>query len=90
MASLPFVGIKHRRPMTGTQMIIVASAAAFFLFLLWASIAQVDEVEVLGDRLGAVQETLQNRTHDVDHLLAVGAVDAGVLCCHVPASSARG
>jgi adhesin transport system membrane fusion protein len=30
--------------MTGTQMIIVASAAAFFLFLLWASIAQVDEV----------------------------------------------
>jgi adhesin transport system membrane fusion protein len=44
MASLPFVGIKHRRPMTGTQMIIVASAAAFFLFLLWASIAQVDEV----------------------------------------------
>jgi len=46
MASLPFVGpaIKHRRPMSGTQMIIVASAAAFFMFLLWASIAQVDEV----------------------------------------------
>ncbi len=46
MASLPFVGpaIKHRRPLTGAQMIIVASAAAFFLFLLWASIAQVDEV----------------------------------------------
>ena len=46
MATLPFVGpaIKHRRPLTGTQMIIVASAAAFFLFLLWASIAQVDEV----------------------------------------------
>jgi len=46
MASLPFVGpaIKHRRPMTGTRMIIVASAAAFFMFLLWASIAQVDEV----------------------------------------------
>jgi len=46
MASLPLVGpaIKHRRPMTGTRMIIVASAAAFFMFLLWASIAQVDEV----------------------------------------------
>ena len=46
MASLPIVGpaIKHRRPMTGTRMIIVASAAAFFMFLLWASIAQVDEV----------------------------------------------
>src|SRR6185369_1356451 len=46
MATLPFVGpaIKHRRPMTGTRMIIVASAAAFFMFLLWASIAQVDEV----------------------------------------------
>ena len=46
MASLPLVGpaIKHRRPMTGTRLIIVASAAAFFMFLLWASIAQVDEV----------------------------------------------
>jgi adhesin transport system membrane fusion protein len=46
MATLPFIGPakKHRRPLTGTQMIIVASAAAFFLFLLWASIAQVDEV----------------------------------------------
>jgi len=46
MASLPFVGpaIKHRKPLTGARMIIVASAAAFFLFLLWASLAQVDEV----------------------------------------------
>ncbi len=46
MASLPFVGssFRHRRPLTGSRMIIVASAAAFFLFLLWASIAQVDEV----------------------------------------------
>ena len=46
MASLPFVGpaIKHRKPMTGARMIIVASAAAFALFLLWASLAQVDEV----------------------------------------------
>ena len=46
MASLPFIGpaIKHRQPMTGARMIIVASAAAFFLFLIWASLAQVDEV----------------------------------------------
>jgi len=46
MASLPFIGpaIKHRKPMTGSRMIIVASAVAFGLFLLWASLAQVDEV----------------------------------------------
>jgi len=46
MASLPFVGpaIKHRQPLTGAQLVIAASAAAFFLFLLWASLAQVDEV----------------------------------------------
>ena len=46
MASLPFVGpaIKHRRPMTGAQMIIVSVTAAFVVFLLWASLAQVDEV----------------------------------------------
>ena len=46
MATLPFVGpaIKHRKPLTGARMIIVASAAAFALFLLWASLAQVDEV----------------------------------------------
>ena len=46
MASLPFIGpaIKHRRPLTGARMIIVASAIGFALFLLWASIAQVDEV----------------------------------------------
>ena len=46
MASRPFVGpaIRHRKPMTGARMIIVASAAAFALFLLWASLAQVDEV----------------------------------------------
>jgi adhesin transport system membrane fusion protein len=30
--------------MTGARMIIVATAAAFFLFLIWASLAQVDEV----------------------------------------------
>src|SRR3954466_908258 len=46
MATLPFFGpaIKHRQPMTGARMIIVASAVAFALFLLWASLAQVDEV----------------------------------------------
>jgi adhesin transport system membrane fusion protein len=46
MASIPFIGhaIKHRKPMTGARMIIVASAALFALFLLWASLAQVDEV----------------------------------------------
>src|SRR6476660_5691294 len=46
MASLPIVGpaIKHRQPMTGARLIIVASAVAFGLFLLWASLAQVDEV----------------------------------------------
>ena len=46
MASLPFVGssLKHRKPMGGAQMIIVASAVAFVLFLIWASLAQVDEV----------------------------------------------
>ena len=46
MATLPFVGpaIRHGQPMTGSRMIIVASAIAFALFLLWASLAQVDEV----------------------------------------------
>jgi len=46
MASIPFIGpaIRHRRPLTGARMIIVASAAAFALFLLWASLAQLDEV----------------------------------------------
>lgn len=46
MATLPFVGpaIKHREPLSGSRMIIVASAVAFALFLIWASLAQVDEV----------------------------------------------
>src|SRR3982750_1529391 len=46
MATLPFVGpaIKHRQPMTGARLIIVASAVAFFMFLLWSMLAQVDEV----------------------------------------------
>jgi len=46
MATLPFVGpaIKHRQPMTGSRMIIVATSILFAIFLLWASLAQVDEV----------------------------------------------
>ena len=46
MATLPFIGpaIKHRQPMTGARMIIVACSAAFALFLVWASLARVDEV----------------------------------------------
>jgi adhesin transport system membrane fusion protein len=46
MASLPLVGpaLRHRRPLTGARLIIVASAAAFAIFLLWASLAHVDEV----------------------------------------------
>jgi adhesin transport system membrane fusion protein len=46
MATLPFVGpaTKYRQPLTGSRLIIMASAAAFALFLLWASLAQVDEV----------------------------------------------
>jgi adhesin transport system membrane fusion protein len=48
MATLPFVGrpSRHREPLTGARLIIVASAVAFGLFLIWASIAQVDEVTV--------------------------------------------
>jgi adhesin transport system membrane fusion protein len=46
MATLPFVGpaIKHRQPLTGARLIIVATAALFMLFIVWASLAQVDEV----------------------------------------------
>src|SRR3954469_25852981 len=46
MASLPFVGpaTKHPKPKTGSRMIIVAAAATFLVFLIWASLAQVDEV----------------------------------------------
>jgi len=46
MATLPFVGpaVKHRKPMTGSRLIIVASSITFALFLLWASLAHVDEV----------------------------------------------
>ena len=46
MASLPLVGpaLKHRKPLTGSRMIIVASALAFAVFMIWATIAQLDEV----------------------------------------------
>ncbi|HVE02202.1 MAG TPA: HlyD family type I secretion periplasmic adaptor subunit [Sphingomicrobium sp.] len=46
MASIPFIGpaIKHRQPLTGARMIIVATSALFVLFLIWASVAHVDEV----------------------------------------------
>jgi adhesin transport system membrane fusion protein len=46
MASIPLIGpaLKHRRPLNGSQMIIVATAIGFFLFLIWSSIAHVDEV----------------------------------------------
>jgi len=46
MASVPFLGPmwQHRRPLTGERLVIVSSAIAFLVFLLWASIAQVDEV----------------------------------------------
>ena len=46
MASLPFLGTikRPRQPLTGSRLIIVASAIGFALFLLWAMLAQVDEV----------------------------------------------
>ena len=46
MASIPFMGptSRQRRPLTGSRLIIVASAIGFALFVLWAAIAQVDEV----------------------------------------------
>jgi adhesin transport system membrane fusion protein len=46
MTPFPSTGAKsrHRQPMTGARLIIVASAIGFALFLLWASLAQVDEV----------------------------------------------
>lgn len=49
MATLPVPGSQQartsrRQPLTGSRLIIVASAVGFALFLLWASLAQVDEV----------------------------------------------
>lgn len=47
MATLPFsppVKKRHREPLTGARLIIVSVAVGFALFLLWATLAQVDEV----------------------------------------------
>jgi len=47
MASLPFLSPaagKHREPLTGARLIIVCVAVGFAAFLLWASLAKVDEV----------------------------------------------
>jgi adhesin transport system membrane fusion protein len=46
MASIPFFSSlpRSRRPLTGSRFIIVATAVGFVLFVLWAAIAQVDEV----------------------------------------------
>ena len=46
MASIPFLPVfpKHRQPMTGSKRIIVVTAVGFFLFLVWAMLAHVDEV----------------------------------------------
>ena len=47
MATLPFLSgqaHKRRQPLTGARLIIVSVAVGFGLFLLWAALAQVDEV----------------------------------------------
>ncbi len=47
MASIPFLSRdsgRRGKPLTGARLIIVMSALAFGLFLLWAMLAQVDEV----------------------------------------------
>ena len=47
MATLPFLPTStHRRrePLTGARLIIVSVAVGFAIFLLWAMLAQVDEV----------------------------------------------
>lgn len=47
MATLPLVGPhlrKPRQPLSGSRLVIVASAAAFVIFLIWAALAPVDEV----------------------------------------------
>ena len=49
MATIPFVTDSRRRararqPLTGARLIIVTVAVGFALFLLWATLAQVDEV----------------------------------------------
>ncbi|MEO7814378.1 MAG: HlyD family type I secretion periplasmic adaptor subunit [Sphingomicrobium sp.] len=46
MASIPFLNslTKGREPLTGSKRIIVVCAVGFLVFLLWASLAHVDEV----------------------------------------------
>ena len=46
MQAFPFIKSsgKRRQPLTGARLIIVATAFGFALFLIWASLAQVDEV----------------------------------------------
>src|SRR5688572_14772455 len=46
MATLPLLGPtkRQRQPLTGSRLIIVASAIGFAMFILWAMFAQVDEV----------------------------------------------
>ena len=46
MQAFPFIRSsgKERRPLTGSRLIIVATAVGFALFLIWAMLAQVDEV----------------------------------------------
>ena len=45
MASLPLPFLpRHRQPLTGSRRVIVVSAVGFFLFLLWAMLANVDEI----------------------------------------------
>ncbi len=47
MATLPFMSPaskRHREPLTGARLIIVSVAVGFALFVLWAMLAQVDEV----------------------------------------------
>ena len=48
MASLPLrsAGRRHRQPLTGSRLIIVSAAIGFALFLVWAMLAQVDEVTI--------------------------------------------
>src|SRR5688500_6910585 len=46
MATLPFLssGPRHREPLTGSRRIIVSVAIGFAVFIIWAMLAQVDEV----------------------------------------------
>ena len=49
MASIPFLSgdkpaVRRREPMTGPRLIIVTVSIGFALFILWAMLAQVDEV----------------------------------------------